>query len=53
MLRLVTTPVKEYSDFNCMHLPSSARAIYHHPEGEFCYGEFVIKDIIYNCSEFI
>lgn len=48
-----STPVKEYRDFKGMRLPSSAKAIYHHPEGEFCYGEFVIKDIMYNCNELI
>jgi len=46
-----STPVKEYREINGMKMPVAARAIYHHPEGEFCYAEFVIKDIRYNCLE--
>lgn len=46
-----STPVTAYRDIDGMKLPTAAKAIYHHPEGEFCYGEFVIKDIRYNCRE--
>lgn len=48
-----TTPIEEYKNCNGFNLPSFARAIWSYPEGEFCYGEFVIKRIDYNCSEFI
>ncbi len=47
-----STPVKDYSLFNGFKLPSSAEAIYHHPEGEFCYAQFTIKNIEYNCTEY-
>ena len=47
-----STPVKDYGLFNGLNLPSSAEAIYHHPDGEFCYAEFTIKNIEYNCKEF-
>jgi len=47
-----STPVMEYGHFSGLRLPSSAKAIYHHPEGEFCYAEFTIKNIEYNCKGF-
>jgi hypothetical protein len=46
-----STPVTGYGEINGMKMPGAARAIYHRPEGEFCYAEFVIKDIRYNCLE--
>ena len=46
-----STPVTEFGDINGRIIPAAARAIYHHPEGEFCYAEFFIKDIKYNCNE--
>lgn len=42
------TPVKEYGNFNGYRLPSKADVIYVHPEGDFCYGEFQLMEIIYN-----
>ena len=45
-----STPVKEYKDFNGAKLASSASTIYHRPNGDFCYGEFVLKEIEYNCK---
>lgn len=46
------TPVDSYSDINGYHLPSKARLIYRKPHEDFCYGEFVLKSIEYNCSEY-
>jgi hypothetical protein len=46
-----STPVTAYGKISGMKMPIAARAIYHHPEGEFCYAEFKIKDIQYNCRE--
>ncbi|MBK7131639.1 MAG: hypothetical protein IPH69_02085 [Bacteroidales bacterium] len=46
------TPVTGYSDVNGFRLPSGARLIYKHPDEEFCYGEFNLVSIDYNCKEF-
>lgn len=45
------TPVMEYKLINGYRLASGGQAIYEHPEGDFCYGEFIIKNIEYNCKE--
>ncbi len=45
-----TTPVSEYIDFKGRKIPYIAKAIWHRPEGEYCYGEFYLKEIEYNCS---
>jgi hypothetical protein len=47
-----STPVKEFTDFNGTRVASSASTIYHRPDSDFCYGEFVMKEIEYNCKEF-
>jgi len=46
------TPVDSYTDINGYHLPSKARLIYRKPQEDFCYGEFVLKSIYYNCREY-
>lgn len=46
------TPVTGYTDINGYHLPSGARLIYKHPDEDFCYGEFTLKSIEYNCTDF-
>lgn len=46
-----STPIKEYADLNGMKVASSASTIYHRPDSDFCYGEFVLKEIEYNCKE--
>lgn len=46
------TPVTGYTDINGYHLPSGARLIYRHPGGDFCYGEFHLAGIEYNCTEY-
>lgn len=46
-----STPIKGYTDFEGIRTASSALTIYHRPDADFCYGEFVMKEIEYNCSE--
>jgi len=46
------TPVDSYCDINGYHLPSKARLIYRKPQEDFCYGEFVLKSIEYNCTNY-
>ena len=46
------TPVTGYTNINGYCLPSGAKLIYRHPDGEFCYGEFDLKSIEYNCKVF-
>ena len=46
-----STPIKEYIDFKGRRIASSASTIYHRPDADFCYGEFVLKEIEYNCKE--
>jgi len=45
------TPVSGYQKINGYCLASGAQAIYRHPEGDFCYGEFNIVNVEYNCRE--
>lgn len=44
------TPMSEYRDFNGHRLPSKAKVIYKRPGGDFCYGEFELQSIEYNCT---
>lgn len=44
-----STPIKEYQEINGIRIPSFALTIFHKPEGDFCYGEFKLKEIEYNC----
>lgn len=46
-----STPIKEYKDFNGIRTASSASTIYHRPDEDFCYGEFILQEIEYNCQE--
>jgi len=45
------TPVDGYHEINGYRLAAGAKAIYKHPEGDFCYGEFTIKNVEYNLKE--
>jgi hypothetical protein len=45
-----TTPIKDYKEFHDRKLASYGEAIWHKPEGEFCYGKFHIFDVEYNCK---
>jgi hypothetical protein len=44
-----STPVKEYRNFKGIMAASNASTIYHRPDADFCYGEFLLKDIEHNC----
>jgi hypothetical protein len=46
------TPVTGYTNVNGYRLPSGAKVIYKHPDEDFCYGEFNLISIEYNCKEF-
>lgn len=46
-----STPIREYKDFNGIRTASSASTIFHRPDSDFCYGEFTLKEIEYNCKE--
>ena len=43
-----STPVTEFREIDGIRRPAVAKAIYHRPEGDFFYAEFVIKDIKQN-----
>jgi hypothetical protein len=45
-------PVGSYGDFNGLRLPSHAEAVWHLPEGDYCYGKFGVKEIEYNRKTF-
>ncbi len=47
-----STPAGEYKDYNGIKRPSMVSTIYHKPKGDFCYGEFYLKDIEYNCKAY-
>jgi len=47
-----STPVTAYTDINGYHLPSVAKLIYRHPDEDFCYGEFSLVSIEYNCKDY-
>lgn len=46
------TPVTGYININGYRLPSGAKLIYKHPDEDFCYGEFNLVNIEYNCEVF-
>ena len=43
-----STPVSDYKDINGFNLASYGEAVWHFPEGDFCYAKFNIRDIEYN-----
>ena len=45
-----STPAKDCRDFNSIRIATKASTIYSHPDIDFCYGEFEVKDIEYNCK---
>lgn len=45
-----STPVQDYKDYNGYKLPSYGEAIWHFPEGDYCYAKFNIKEVEYNCE---
>ena len=47
-----STPIRNYIEIDGRMIPSYGEAIWHMPEGEFCYAKFDLRDIEYNCAEF-
>jgi hypothetical protein len=47
-----STPVGNYKDFNGLRLPGYGEAIWHLPEGDFCYAKFNVKTVKFNCKTF-
>jgi len=45
------TPVTDYINVKGYRLPSGAKLIYKHPDEDFCYGEFNLVNIEYNCKD--
>lgn len=43
------TPISVYKNINGFNLPSKVKAIFKHPDSDFCYGEFELDKIEYNC----
>jgi hypothetical protein len=43
-----STPVTGYGEFGGVRLPAYAEARWHAPEGEFVYGEFRLREVVYN-----
>jgi hypothetical protein len=46
-----STPASDYREINGIRLATKASTIYHHPDKDFCYGEFELEDVRYNCLE--
>lgn len=46
-----STPITEYKDFNGSRIGTKVSTIYHRPDADFCYGEFELEEIEYNCKE--
>ncbi len=46
------TPVTEYCNINDFYLPSAVKLIFKHPDEDFCYGEFKLVNIEYNCTDY-
>lgn len=43
-----STPLKDYKEINGYRLPGYAEAVYTYPDGDFVYGSFRLKNIMYN-----
>lgn len=46
------TPVTGYTEINGYRLPSGAKLIYKHADEDFCYGEFDLVSVEYNCRDY-
>jgi len=47
-----STPLKDYKMINGFKLAGYAETIYNYPEGDFCYGNFKLISIKYNCTDY-
>ena len=43
-----STPASNYQEVNGYKLPNYGEAIWHYPDGDFVYGKFRVKDVVYN-----
>ena len=46
-----STPLKDYKNVNGYNLATYGETIWHYPDGNFTYGKFYLKDLMYNVSE--
>jgi hypothetical protein len=47
-----STPVTAYAPINGRHLFYKGSAVWHYPDGEFEYGQFIRKEIAYNVTDY-
>jgi hypothetical protein len=47
-----SAPILKYKDFNGLRLSSYGEAIWKFPDGDFCYGKSILKEIEYNIKGF-
>jgi len=43
-----STPVRDYRDVGGRRVPGYGEAVWHTPEGAFCYGRFHLAEVQYN-----
>jgi hypothetical protein len=43
-----STPIHEYKEVNGIKVMSKGNAVWHYKDGEFIYGQFVLKEMLYN-----
>ncbi len=46
-----STPVRDYKEIDGRKIPAYGETIWHYPEGDFMYGSFRLKDIMYNLKK--
>ncbi len=47
-----SAPISTYKSINGSRIPTTASEIFNRLDGDFSYGEFVLKEIEYNCKEY-
>lgn len=47
-----SAPVSTYRTMNGFRLPTTAEEIFNRSDSDFCYAEFTLKEIEYNCKEY-
>lgn len=48
-----STPVRDYKNFEGRKIPSYGETIWHYPEGDFTYGKFRLKNIMFNLKNYL
>jgi hypothetical protein len=46
-----STPVSDYKELDGRRIPNYGETIWHYPDGDFTYGKFRLKSIMYNISQ--